>query len=204
MLLIPFFGRAMNGFSYVSNRFVWGYSFLIAYITTAKWDDLFQLNNKECRKLIGLIMGYFSICLYIDSTRSFYVFIPLLIALLSIIILFLLIKHLGVKRAKVTILTLILINISCNSTFLFAGRFYDYTNGYIYANSINWYINDTEDNAIKTLSSGDDHFFRYSGQVTENNTLYSGLNSTQYYWSLANSNITNFRKELCITENNIP
>ena len=95
-------------------------------------------------------------------------------------------------------------NISCNSTLLFAGRFYDYTNGYIYANSINWYINDTEANAIKTLSRGDDNFFRYSGQVTENNTLYSGLNSTQYYWSLANSNITNFRKELCITENNIP
>lgn len=204
MLLIPFFGRAMNGFSYVSNRFVWGYSFLIAYITTAKWDDLFQLNNKEYRKLIGLIIGYFSICLYIDSTRSFYVFIPLLIALLSIMIIFLLIKHLGIKMAKMAIFTLILMNISCNSTLLFAGRFYDYTNGYIYANSINWYINDTEANAIKTLSRGDDNFFRYSGQVTENNTLYSGLNSTQYYWSLANSNITNFRKELCITENNIP
>lgn len=39
-LLIPVFGWALNGFSYMANRWVWAYSLLVAYIVTTQWQKL--------------------------------------------------------------------------------------------------------------------------------------------------------------------
>ncbi len=46
MLCIPFFARALNGFSYVSNRWCFLYSGLVSYILTCVWDDMALLFSK--------------------------------------------------------------------------------------------------------------------------------------------------------------
>ncbi len=62
MFLIPFFGKVLNGFSYVSNRWIFLYAGLVSYILTVIWQDYltsrpepstiqsrFQLNPRSLR-----------------------------------------------------------------------------------------------------------------------------------------------------------
>jgi len=49
MLLIPVFGRIFNGFAYVSNRWVWIYSALVAFILTETWEDMADLARRKLR-----------------------------------------------------------------------------------------------------------------------------------------------------------
>ena len=46
-LLIPFAGHVLNGFSYVSNRWIWAYGMLIAYILVQAYPELFTLGIRE-------------------------------------------------------------------------------------------------------------------------------------------------------------
>ena len=50
-LLLPFAGHVLNGFSYVSNRWIWAYGMLIAYIFVKIYPELFSLTLKEKRKV---------------------------------------------------------------------------------------------------------------------------------------------------------
>lgn len=56
--LSPVIGRVMNGFSYVSNRWSWGYCFLLAFILTTMLPDLLHLKKKQLVLLSSLIAGY--------------------------------------------------------------------------------------------------------------------------------------------------
>ena len=49
-LLVPFAGHVLNGFSYVSNRWLWAYSMLIAYIFVKVYPELFTLKRAEKKK----------------------------------------------------------------------------------------------------------------------------------------------------------
>ncbi len=42
-LLVPFAGHVLNGFSYVSNRWIWAYGMMIAYILVKAYPELFTL-----------------------------------------------------------------------------------------------------------------------------------------------------------------
>ena len=50
-LLLPYAGHVLNGFSYVSNRWIWAYGMLIAYIFVKIYPDLFTLTLKEKRRI---------------------------------------------------------------------------------------------------------------------------------------------------------
>lgn len=54
MLLIPAFGWAFNGFSYMANRWVWAYGMIIAYIVAVTWQDLCKI---DIRKGLGIIIA---------------------------------------------------------------------------------------------------------------------------------------------------
>ena len=58
LLLIPAAGSFLNGFSYAANRWDFGYSFLIAFITAFLWPELFSLSSKEKCLLFLLFLLY--------------------------------------------------------------------------------------------------------------------------------------------------
>lgn len=39
LLLFPAFGWLLNGLSYATNRWIWAYSLLVAYIVTTQWKS---------------------------------------------------------------------------------------------------------------------------------------------------------------------
>lgn len=65
MLCIPFCGKALNGFSYVSNRWCFIYAALVSYILTSVWNDMAMLFSKTTictknkNKGIRYISAYF-------------------------------------------------------------------------------------------------------------------------------------------------
>lgn len=52
-LMFPVFGHIFNGFSYVSNRWVWGYSMLCAYILCEVWEELVTMLSAVCFRKRG-------------------------------------------------------------------------------------------------------------------------------------------------------
>ena len=55
-LLVPFAGHVLNGFSYVSNRWIWAYGMMIAYIFVKAYPEFFTLTvtaNEDYYSWIG-------------------------------------------------------------------------------------------------------------------------------------------------------
>lgn len=50
LLLLPVGGYVLNGFSYVSNRWVWGYSFIISYIVTLMLPEIVNVWGKKLHR----------------------------------------------------------------------------------------------------------------------------------------------------------
>ena len=63
-LLIPFAGHVLNGFSYVSNRWIWAYGMLIAYILVQAYPELFALQIQEKRRIFIMLLGYCVLALF--------------------------------------------------------------------------------------------------------------------------------------------
>ena len=60
----------LNGFSYVSNRWIWAYGMLIAYIFVKIYPELFTLTLKEKRKIFVMLLIYCGIALLPDAART--------------------------------------------------------------------------------------------------------------------------------------
>lgn len=68
--MFPMIGRAMNGFSYASNRWEWGYCFLLAFILTAMLPDLQRLRKKQIVFISGVIICYLLCYLIVTRNRG--------------------------------------------------------------------------------------------------------------------------------------
>ena len=52
------FGWALNGFSYMANRWVWAYSLLVAYIVTTQWQKLRHITVGQAVACVGALALY--------------------------------------------------------------------------------------------------------------------------------------------------
>lgn len=68
--MFPIIGRAMNGFSYASNRWEWGYCLLLAFILTTMMPDLLCLKKKQIAFISGGILCYLLIYLLLTINRG--------------------------------------------------------------------------------------------------------------------------------------
>ncbi|MCD7894800.1 MAG: YfhO family protein [Erysipelotrichaceae bacterium] len=195
MSLIPMVGCIMNGFSYVSNRWLWGYSFLIAFIIVVKWNDLFHLNKKEIVLLLGCLSIYTILCFIFTETRTIDVVFSLCIGFV-VVLCILFTRRFHIHCGQLLVIGCVLINIFGNSLY----KYSSYVEEFVNYNDILDKLENDDESYLSSLD--DDAFYRYTGSKTTNNgTLYTGLHSTQYYWSLENSTITQFREELGLSDN---
>ena len=66
----PFAGHVLNGFSYVSNRWIWVYGMLIAYIFVKIYPELFRLDIREKRKVFVMLLIYCGVALFSEAART--------------------------------------------------------------------------------------------------------------------------------------
>lgn len=196
--LIPLAGYISNGFSYVANRWSWGFAFLFAYIFSEMWQDLFKLTKKEASYLLISVSVYLGICIisYHNISKNFFFSLCIVVATVLILALN---RHLIQNNAKgvfskITaerlLIALLIIGIGANAFFRYSPFSYNYVDEFKEASSFQEELYANETQAIMQADNSK-NFYRYSGtKLASNASVLNGLSNTQYFWSLSNGAIT--------------
>lgn len=196
MLLIPAFGWAFNGFSYMANRWVWAYGMVIAYIVTVTWQELCKIDIRKGFGTIGAIAVYFAVAVSLMKTVNHNIIFSAVIALLTVIA-----CMVGTKSAKkfvapVFAIILVFASFSGNAAYFYTGHGENHLARYISYGQVNKKIKRSAASKVKKAAKGDDTFYRYSGgKVNYNEGAYVGMNGTSFYWSMENKNLAEFVNE---------
>lgn len=189
--LFPIFGQILNGFSYPSHRWCWAFILLCCYITAKKWDDIVAMGCRPLFVVFCLLTGYF-IFFHVIYPKEYHRAISFVCcAFLCIIWLsFSRTQRHSVRQAVLVAAAILSIVVNANYRFVKCGWLKT-----CYPPEKLTVLQDNEATAIKSL--GDADFYRYSGdRLTFNANMLAGLSSPQYYWSMTNRNISEYRRSL--------
>lgn len=204
--LFPFFGHILNGFSYVTNRWSWAFALLCSYILSAMWPALMKLKKNEVIFLFFATIIYFIICLMLEYSRTISAFTSIIFIFIFLFLLFPMGKEglfTFVKKQQMA-LFLVLISIFANSFWVYASVGDDYASNGVEESQVKEEYLSIDASAVKQVAEteGTDNFWRYSGgnSLHRNGGFKTGLSSTQFYWTLSNPYVSQFRKELEMNE----
>ncbi len=198
LFLFPIFGRALNGFSYISNRWCWAFALLCCFILVREWDDLTSLSKEQGVYLSLCATALFLVCLFFDKSRSIKTFAAIALLLLSLLAL----QYFSSKSkraASIALCALIAAGV-CNVSFWkYSSAGDNYASEAIDAQTAEETLLTNEITAIQKLTG--DGTVRYSGRsLNKNAGMLGGLSSTSFSWSLSNPIINEFRTDLEMRE----
>lgn len=98
LLLFPLCGRALNGFSYATNRWCWAYSFLSCFILADLWPQLLTATRRERRAMVLFTAVLAILAMVLPSCRTSNVFMALLLLTATLLVL---LYHSGAKSKAV-------------------------------------------------------------------------------------------------------
>lgn len=196
-LLIPFAGHVLNGFSYVSNRWIWAYGMLIAYILVQAYPELFTLQMREKRRIFIMLLVYCVLALVSKSARTERNSMAVMLLVLAVFTvlsygnIFMQGKYLCGMLVAVLV-TSIILNVSYQ---------YSYEKNYLSEfEEKNRALEELQDGPDRTILSLDgsssSRYDQYKTGSYVNTAMYMGTNSTSYYFSVANGNISRFFEEM--------
>lgn len=199
--IFPFFGHVFNGFSYVSNRWMWGYSFLVACIVTTIWTEMKSISQREWVQLAVLSAAYFVLCILLNKTVSRSLFVSGIVVGLSLLALLVCPKQQKWHLTEPVLMGLVLMGIYGNAYCYYSVHSGNNIAQFEDRKTINTEVHDTVDQAV--LAAEDPGaFYRYSGNVTDiNSTVLSDLSSIHFYWSLSGSGMFKWCSQMGILEN---
>lgn len=204
-LCIPFVGYAFNGFSYLSNRWIFGYAFIVGIVTCWTFDDLMSLSKKEYLCLGGLYAIYFILAMCFRETRNLNFIISSFIVL---VIMALLLMNLINRRKNssmtrglvyVSIVFLCIGSVSINAYFKYSPQRLNYIKEYVNLNDGYSIIKNTRAQQIKKLKDKD--FFRYDETAfgktyLTNAALQQKQHSLSFFYSLGSGFTTEYFTEM--------
>lgn len=196
-LLLPFAGHVLNGFSYVSNRWIWAYGMMIAYIFVKGYPEFFHLDIKEKRRVFVLLLVYCAIALFPEVSRTDRNMSAMILLVFSTAVV-LLYGSVFVRRRNLCIMV---------SGLLVTGILFNIYYQYSYEKD---YLSEFTDTGmamdklesgtdLAVLNTGDDSVFRYDqfdALSYDNSSMQMGTNSTAYYFSVASGSIGAFFDEM--------
>lgn len=196
-LLTPFVGYALNGFSYTTSRYIWGFNFLTAVVAAASWNDLFQVTKKQLEYIVMGIAVYLCAMVYAGISLNYNIISAFVFGIAAILLIWFG-KKAGKESLKIIqpmVLLILLLSILLNADYCYSKRGLSTALRYInYEKAYNFFY-ENEAELIRQVS--EDEFIRYTGSsITDNAQLNSGVSSTQYFWSLSNGVITEYLSEL--------
>lgn len=195
-LLVPFFGLAMNGLSYVSNR--WGFmiGLMVGCIFAFTYESLFELKKKEVGLLICGVLGY-GILTYAfrSSTMVKYEFIILFATVIIMIIL----QLKPIKKVtwlpKVIVFTIVFCSIGLHGILFYDTKFSGYVGEFLTKSEVydRTYggvltaVDEIEDNSVYRIET--------YGDKSLNEAMAVGFFDVSAYFSLMDGNISDYLKE---------
>jgi uncharacterized membrane protein YfhO len=202
IMIFPILGRFLNGMAYMTNRWSWAFSLLAAYILAVEWENLVALSGRLWKQLLIGVVILYGLCLLLEKSRSAAAFS--MIALLFITLIVLYGKPVLHKKSLHQVLVVIMACVSVinHGYWQFSSSAGNYISEFIENDQIEEARNN-EANLVKVVADtqSDVVYPRFTGRsITKNRNLLEQISSTQYYWSLSNSYIDHFRKELEMLE----
>lgn len=203
-IIFPVFGYILNGFAYVSERWIWGFIMLVAFIMVTMWRDLFSISRREYGMLLMLLGMYLAFCIVLRQSvnKNTFLSMSLVFAALNIMIFF------GQEESKrkvgeCVLCSVVLIGIIINAYFGYSMFEGNYIDEYKDKKDLVEEQIGAIDKAV--LSIGDfGTFYRYCNGMEEvyqrNTTLLSGLSSMQSYWSLSDGSEFEFMSAMAMME----
>lgn len=209
IILIPALGQFLNGISYMSNKWCWAFALLCAYIFAAMWPDMMSLKFRDAVKLlVCLCICFFGLIMF-EYSRTMAAFSCIGIAFIFLFVVFPFHMEnpqkemLWGRRKQIIALVLVIVGVANVSFFKNAAATGNYAKEGREAEDVSEQLMLSEANAVKDVAGQDgaDGFYRYSGRsLTYNANILAGLSSTQYYWSISNPYIADYRKVLELLE----
>ncbi len=196
-LLLPFAGHVLNGFSYVSNRWIWAYGMMIAYIFVKAYPELFHLTIREKRKIFVMLLAYCVLAMGSDAARTERNMVSVILLAIAA---FTVVSY-GNVFVRGKYLCGILAGLLMVSIVIGVSYQYSYEKDYLSEFSDQGEaLEKLESGAdMAVLDTGDESIYRYDqyGSLPYDNTsMRMGTNSTAYYFSVANGNISRFFDEM--------
>lgn len=211
MLLIPGVASMMNGFSFPSNRWVFAYCFILAYIVTLCFNTKLKYTKKQKIIMFVTLIGYSIIGailtrLKIKKNLDYYA-IGAIAYLIFAILCFKYKKEKSIKIANSMVMLLVIVNIFVISAALYYPQGKGYVEEFIQSGtveencaSVNGKIENFKE-AVEYIKANDNGFYRITKKDTtyENLSIIYDYNPTQLYFSLGNGNVYNLS---CSLEDN--
>ena len=192
---IPACGFFMNGFAYVSERWSFAIALPIAYSLVSTWEELQENRNYLLLAIVG-IMGLSVFSAWSRNERGF---VPVLF-----VVLFFIASHLKINKKvfntsikELVMILLIVMNIFYIGQYHLSSRGKNVLSDLLSLDGAKNFATASEAYAIREYTKNDDRFFRYSGNhLTNNASIINNVNSTNFYWSITNSDDQSFRMKM--------
>lgn len=218
LLLIPFAGHMINGFSYVSNRWIWAYGMLLSYILVKMYPKFGRLEKQEKTALVLLgcvLLPVAELILHKYATPHGWLGTGMTVVLILAVLLHgkvqtqqNLSEHnttaLGsggypARGFAAFLMGTTILSIAANAYFLYSPNQTNYIGDFREQGAPYAMLTSQAQNQI-VLEIGDtDTFYRYDqyGSVAKENTaMQNRLYGTDFYYSVTNSAVAEFLREM--------
>lgn len=196
LLLVPQAGSMLNGISYVSNRWVWAFTMLEAFILARVCPGITAFEPKEKRSLFALLAVYCVVAFCVKQGRTE---TALLGALLLVLLAVFVLAADGISRRGVQA---VLLAGCCLGVVMNLGGYYgieeaDAVNEYRPAGYA-WSTTVQDNPAVALHLMEDQSYWRYDSLVNEpiNSPMLLDVYGTGYFFSLNNSYLSSLFREL--------
>ncbi len=196
MICIPFFGQAMNGFSYICNRWIYAFALLCAYILVCMMPRLVALESKEIKFIGKALTIYFVICMCISFSRNGKVISA--VAIGAVLLAGLGIKNMGGYNRCLMVTAAVMLAALANGIWKNASFGDNYAAQCVSVRTAQENVYGSEKELVEE-GTDDTEFVRYSGSgLSYNMNCITGLSSSNLYWTLTNPYVSKFRFDCAI------
>jgi len=205
-LLMPAAGYVLHGFSYPSNRWIFGYSFLVAFIAVVMMQNIFNPHNKQLKVATVFSVLYFIQGLVLKSARFEIFFASNAITFLTVIFMYYMYvsnhadsaedKKERLMRPRAIILSLIVCSIAIQAFYAYSPNKGNQISGYRAPGVALSMQTENPSAVIRELRDGT--FFRFETHnfggsvVNYNASVLNRQNSINFYHSLGNPYVSEF------------
>lgn len=201
IMLFPIGGRILNGMSYSANRWCWGFILLCCYILAKEWEHLLSLSSREWRMLFVFSTVYFIVCLHFDKSRTASVFTSIIMLFISLAVMRE--KELDRKgaadRRSLLLIGIVMLGVVNNAFWEYGSNDIGFVFNYMSNSEVLSERRNNEAEVVRKLA--DSPYDRFSGRgLTQNANMLLGISSTQYFWTISNSFVSEYRSDLDMKE----
>ena len=198
-ICFPWFGRALNGFAYVSNRWCWAFVLLCCYLLTSLWEELLNAAPREQFLLFVCTAAYTLLCFVCAQSRNALSFFALCLLLISLFSIRFCSVRAGSQLASSVLCVLVCVGAVSLGFWKNAPGAGNYISETVDVQTAREGLLHDDPDALRVLAG--ESPVRYAGSsISANAGMLSRLSSADYSWSLSNPHVVAFRTGLGLND----